>query len=138
MADALCGLGSLVTDETLVLNLLRGLSPRYAILTWNTLFPSLSWVRGDLLLEELTTTAITTIDAATCLYNGKPRGRPNGPLFLPPVVPYQSRAPPLSSSAPRPTTNSGGGRCHFQGGHGRNSILGGPPLGRDSDSWPSF
>jgi hypothetical protein len=138
MADTLCDLGSLVTDETLVLNLLHGLSPSYAILTWNMLFPSFSWVRSDLLLEELTTTAISTTDAATGLYSGKPRGRLNGPLLLPLVVPYKSRAPPPSSSNPHPTTNFGGVRCHCQGGHDRNSIQGGPPLDRGDGSWPSF
>jgi hypothetical protein len=78
VADSLCDLGSPVTDETLVLNLLRGLSPRYAhlraILTRITPFPSFARVRDDLLLEELTTAAATTTHAVTALYNANPGG----------------------------------------------------------------
>lgn len=69
MTYILRNLGLSVTDETLVFNLLRRLSPRYAylraILTWFTLFPSFSRVCDDLLLEELTSATITTTDAST-------------------------------------------------------------------------
>lgn len=79
MADTLHDLGSLVTDETLVLNLLRVLSPCYAhlraILKWIAPFPSFAHVRDDLLLEELTSAAVTTVDDATTLYNGNHGGQ---------------------------------------------------------------
>lgn len=67
-------------DETLVLNLLCGLNPRYThlqvILTWLTLFLSFAWVRDDLLVKELTSAASTTANAATTLYSGNPEGWP--------------------------------------------------------------
>jgi hypothetical protein len=61
MANTLHDLDSPVTEETLVLNLLRGLCPWYthlrANLTRINLFPSFARVRDDLQLEELTTVA---------------------------------------------------------------------------------
>ena len=79
MADTLRDLGSPVTVETLVVNLLLSPSPYYAhlqaILTWVTLFPSFARVSDDLLLEELTSAAVTTVDDATTLYNGNHGGQ---------------------------------------------------------------
>lgn len=65
MAETLHDLGSLVMDETLVINLLHGL---------------------NLLLEKLTSAVVTIADAVTTLYSGNCGGRPNGPLLLPPGV----------------------------------------------------
>jgi hypothetical protein len=60
MADSLRDLGELVADRTLVLNLLRGLSPRYghmkALIKRTVPFPTFHAVRNELLLEELTMT----------------------------------------------------------------------------------
>lgn len=67
---------STVTDQTLVLNLLCGLSPRYAhlraILMCITPFSSFARVCDDLLLEELTIAAATTSDVVKALYSGHP------------------------------------------------------------------
>ena len=64
MADTLRTLGPPITDESLVLNLLRGLSPRFdrvtLILTRMKLFPTFAEVKNDLLLEELRLSATTT------------------------------------------------------------------------------
>jgi hypothetical protein len=60
LADSLRDLGEPVTDRTLVLNLLRGLSPRYghlkALIKRTMPFPTFHAVRNELLLEELTMT----------------------------------------------------------------------------------
>jgi hypothetical protein len=57
MADALANLGSPVNDRILVLNILRGLNPRFehlgAIIRRYTPFPSFLKVRDNLILEEL-------------------------------------------------------------------------------------
>jgi hypothetical protein len=58
MADSLRDLGEPVADWTLVLNLLRGLNPRYghlkALIKRTIPFPIFHAVRNELLLEELT------------------------------------------------------------------------------------
>jgi hypothetical protein len=60
LADFLRDLGEPVADRTLVLNLLRGLSPRYghlkALIKRTVPFPTFHAVRNELLLEELTMT----------------------------------------------------------------------------------
>jgi hypothetical protein len=57
LADSLRDLGEPVTDRTLVLNLLRGLSPRYghmkALIKRSMPFPTFHVVWNELLLEEL-------------------------------------------------------------------------------------
>jgi hypothetical protein len=71
LADSLRVLRAYLMDESLVLNILRGLSPRYghlkAILKRQKPFPTFEHVRNDLLLEELESTADTA--TATTLYN---------------------------------------------------------------------
>ena len=61
MADTLRTIGSPITDECLVLNLLRGLSPRFdrvtPILTRLKPFPTFAEAKDDLLLEEPQTAA---------------------------------------------------------------------------------
>ena len=60
MVDSLCDLGEPVADRTLVLNLLRGLSPRYghlkALIKRTVSFPTFHAMRNELLLEEFTMT----------------------------------------------------------------------------------
>jgi hypothetical protein len=57
MADALGDLSEVIQDRTLVLNILRGLSPKYnhmkALLKRSRPFPTFSEVCNDLILEEL-------------------------------------------------------------------------------------
>jgi hypothetical protein len=73
MADTLRTLGPPITDESLVLDLLRGLSPRFdrvtLILTRMKPFPTFAEVKNDLLLEELRLSATTATAPATVLYN---------------------------------------------------------------------
>jgi hypothetical protein len=63
-----------------VLNLLRGLSPRFdrvmPILTRKKPFPTFAETKNDLLLEELRLSATTTAAPATALYNA-PRAAPS-------------------------------------------------------------
>jgi hypothetical protein len=58
LADSLRDLSESVADRTLVLNLLRGLSPRYghlkALIKRNVPFPTFHVVRNELLLKDLT------------------------------------------------------------------------------------
>jgi hypothetical protein len=88
MADTLRTLGAPVTDESLVLNLLRGLSPCFdcltPILTCMKPFPTFAEVKNDLLLEELRLSATTTSVFAMVLYS-TPRAAPSdsrGFLFI--------------------------------------------------------
>ena len=58
MADDLTALGEVITDRTLVLNVIRGLNERFshvgALLHRARPFPSFLEARDDLILEELT------------------------------------------------------------------------------------
>jgi hypothetical protein len=80
MVDTLCTLGAPMTDESLVLNLLRGLSPRFdrvaPILTRMKPFPTFAEAKNDLLLEELRLSTTATTAPATALY-GAPRATPS-------------------------------------------------------------
>jgi hypothetical protein len=80
MADTLRTLGSPITDECLVLNLLRGLSPRFdrvtPILTRLKPFPTFVEAKDDLLLKELRLSATATAAPATTLYSA-PRAPPS-------------------------------------------------------------
>jgi hypothetical protein len=75
LMDSLCDLGEPVADRTLVLNLLRGLSPRYghlkALIKRTVPFPTFHAVRSELLLEELTMTFEAPTKAST-LYSTTP------------------------------------------------------------------
>lgn len=104
LADSLRVLRAYLTDESLVLNILRGLSPRYgylkAILKRQKPFPTFEQVRSDLLLEELESTAdtATTLYSATWTAPSDSGGAPHHP------------SPPLpASGVPRQASSSGGG-----------------------------
>jgi hypothetical protein len=100
-----------VEDRILVLNVLRGLSDRYAHLrTWITRqrpFPTFLEVRDDLVMEELTqgpqpgsTTSTGSSSPSTALAATSPR----------PTAPPRSAAPPPPSLlGPPPSGPSGGG-----------------------------
>jgi hypothetical protein len=90
MAETLHDLGSLVMDETLVINLLHGL---------------------NLLLEKLTSAVVTIADAVTTLYSGNCGGQAQraSPAASGGVPSHLSANPP-SFGAPRLATNSSGGR----------------------------
>jgi hypothetical protein len=88
MADTLRTLGAPITDECLVLNLLRGLSPRFdrvtPILTRMKPFPTFAETKNDLLLEELRLSATATAAPATALYSAP---------WAPPLAPGGSSSP---------------------------------------------
>jgi hypothetical protein len=85
MADSLRDLGEPVADRTMVLNLLRGLIPRYghlkALIKRTVPFPTCYAVRNELLLEELTMT-FEAPTPAPAFYSTTPRARrlPGGSL----------------------------------------------------------
>jgi hypothetical protein len=80
MVDTLRTLGAPMTDESLVLNLLCGLSPRFdrvaPILTCMMSFPTFAEAKNDLLLEELHLSTTTTTALAMPLYS-VPRAAPS-------------------------------------------------------------
>jgi hypothetical protein len=80
LADSLRDLGKPVADRTLVLNLLRGLSPRYghlkALIKRSVPFPTFHAVRNELLLEELTM-ANEAPTPASALYSAPTSGQPS-------------------------------------------------------------
>jgi uncharacterized membrane protein YgcG len=69
MADDLTALGEVVTDRTLILNVLRGLNERFthigALLRRARPFPTFLEVKDDLSLEELTLGSHLPLPAAT-------------------------------------------------------------------------
>jgi hypothetical protein len=139
MADTICTLGPPITDKCLVLNLLRGLSPRFdrvtPILTRMKPFPTFAETKNDLLLEELCLSATATATLATTLYSA-PRAPPSAfrgdPLHRTPV-------PRRLELFGRLLAPGGRGRGR---GRGRKSGRGGLPGGRGHSpggfQWPSF
>ncbi|XP_066344097.1 uncharacterized protein [Miscanthus floridulus] len=105
MADSLGDLGWPVEDRILVLNVLRGLSDRYAHLrTWITRqrpFPSFLQVRDDLVMEELTQ-GIQPGSTST-------PGSSSSSTALAATPPARSLAPPPSSLLGSPPPGPGGG-----------------------------
>jgi hypothetical protein len=79
LANSLRDLGEPVADRTLVLNLLRGLIPRYghlkALIKRSVPFPTFHAVRNELLLEELTMANEAPTPAST-LYSAPTSGQP--------------------------------------------------------------
>ncbi|XP_066308036.1 uncharacterized protein [Miscanthus floridulus] len=105
MADSLGDLGWPVEDRILVLNVLRGLSDRYAHLrTWITRqrpFPSFLQVRDDLVMEELTQGVQPGSTSAP--------GSSSSSTALAATPPARSFAPPPSSLLGSPPPGPGGG-----------------------------
>jgi len=105
MADSLGDLGWPVEDRILVLNVLRGLSDRYAHLrTWITRqrpFPSFLQVRDDLVMEELTQ-GVQPGSTST-------PGSSSSSTALAATPPARSFAPPPSSLLGSPPPGPGGG-----------------------------
>jgi hypothetical protein len=138
LADSLHDLGEPVANRTLVLNLLRGLSPRYghlkALIKRTVPFPTFHAVRNELLFEELTMTheAPTPASALYSATTGA-QAAPGG------------QAPRISSTgspAPPPHTHSSstdGGRRPRKGGRGGGGSSRGGTTGRgDGQNWSSF
>jgi hypothetical protein len=143
MADALADLGSPIDDRILVLNILRGLNPRFehlgAIIRRYTPFPSFLKVLDDLILEELHLDSSGPPVDATTLYTcpTPAAARPPAPTSAPP-----SR--PLSNSGigkkGKNKKNAGGGRG--RGGNSGNTTPT-PPASSGTDakvpaSWPTY
>jgi hypothetical protein len=120
MTDALVDLRSPVDDRILVLNILRGLNPRFehlgAIIRRYTPFPSFLKVRDDLILEELHLDSSGPPADATALYTypAPMAARPRTPTPAPP-----SR-PPSNDS----TGKKGNNKKNADGGRGRGGNSG--------------
>jgi hypothetical protein len=91
MADALADLGPPIYDRILVLNILRGLNPRFehlgTIIRRYTPFPSFLKVRDDLILKELHLDSSGPPADATVLYTCPAAARPPAPSLAPPSRP---------------------------------------------------
>jgi hypothetical protein len=114
LANSLRDLGKLMADRTLVLNLLRGLSPRYghlkALHKKTVPFLTFHIVRNELLLKELTM-AIEAPSPALALYNATtgaqassgghaPRTSSTGPPLVLLPRPLVGPPPPTAAVAP--------------------------------------
>jgi hypothetical protein len=138
MADALGDLGEPVSDRTLVLNVLRGLSDRFSDigrhLHLGRPFPTFHDVRATLLLEELTMAHRASSPSAALLTSTKP---PQGGAST-----TSNKAPAASNKAPSAPRHPN--RRSKRGGHGRQGILrfpGTSPGGQHggaSGLWPSI
>jgi hypothetical protein len=90
MANTLRTLGAPITDECLVFNILRGLSPRFdritPILTRMKPFPTFAETKNDLLLEELRLSATAALQRSSgcplCLGGGGSSSPHYGPRHL--------------------------------------------------------
>jgi hypothetical protein len=143
MADALADLGSPVDDRILVLNILRGLNPRFehldAIIRCYTPFPSFLKVRDDLILEELHLDSSGSPADATTLYTcpAPAAARPPAPTLAPPSRLLSNGD---TGKKGKNKKNAGGGR-----GRGGNSSNTTPtplaPSGTDAKVptfWPTY
>jgi hypothetical protein len=135
MADSLRDLGEPVADRTLVLNPLRGLSPRYghlkALIKRTVPFPTFHAVRNELILEELTmVTEAPAPTPASILYIAPPSGQaPSGGASPSPSVDRGS-CPPSVPAAPRSASTADKGRRSCKGGRGDGGSPGlVPPAG---------
>jgi hypothetical protein len=144
LADSLRDLGEPVANRTLVLNLLRGLSPRYshlkALIKRSVPFPTFHAVRNELLLEELTM-ANEAPTPASALYSAPTSGQlpSGGQATRPPSTGAPTRPPPAVPAAPRPTSTTDGGRRSRKDGRGGGRSSRGGPSGRGGGhAWPSF
>jgi hypothetical protein len=116
LADSLRDLGEPVVDRTLVLNLMRGLSPHYghlkALIKRTVPFPTFHAVRNELLLEELTM-ATEAPSPASALYNAPPDGQVSSGRPAPRLLPRPLRSlvqlPPPTERRPRKGGRGGGG-----------------------------
>jgi hypothetical protein len=143
MADALADLGSPVDDRILVLNILRGLNPRFehlgAIIRRYMPFPSFLKVRDDLILEELHLDSSSPPADATALYTcpTPAAARPSVPTLAPPSRPPSNGG---TGKKGKNKKNAGGGRGH--GGNSDNPTPTPPaPSGTDAKvpaSWPTY
>jgi hypothetical protein len=142
MADSLHDLGEPVADRTLVLNLLRGLSPRYghlkALNKRTVPFPTFHVVRNELLLEELTMASEAAAPApAPALYSAPPGGQApsGGQAPRPPSTGAPTRPTPVVPVAPRQASAADEGRRSRKGGCGGGSSSRGRGGGQ---AWPSL
>jgi hypothetical protein len=144
MADSLRDLCVPVVDRTLVLNLLRGLSPCYghlkALIKRTVPFPTFHAVRNKLLLEELTMASEASA-SALAFYSAPPSGQaPSGgqaPRSL--SIGAPTRPPPAVPAAPRQASAADGGRRCCKGSRGGGCSSRGGPSGRGGgQAWPSF
>jgi hypothetical protein len=132
MADALADLGSPVDDRILVLNILRGLNPRFehlsAIIRRYTSFPSFLKVRDDLILEELHLDSSGPPADATTLYTcpAPAAARPPAPTPAPPSRPPSNGG---TGKKGKNKKNAGGGRG--RGGNSGNTPTPPAPSGTD-------
>jgi hypothetical protein len=94
LADALRDVGHPVSDSQLVLNLLRGLNPRYSNtaddIANSTPFPSFARARSMLVLKETRLTNETKITNETALVAGGSSCRQSGCRFTPTPAPAAS------------------------------------------------
>ncbi|XP_008656841.2 uncharacterized protein [Zea mays] len=144
MADSLRDLGEPVADRTVVLNLLRGLSPRYshlkALIKRTVPFPTFHVVWNKLLLEELIMETEAPAPAPP-LYSSPPGGqapsREQAPRSL--SIGAPTRPPPAVPAAPRSASTANGGRRSRKGGRGGGGSTRGGPFGQGGgQAWPSF
>jgi hypothetical protein len=124
-ADALSDLDAPVSDRILVLNVLRGLNPKYAnlrtIITRFVPFPTFHKVRDDLVLEEIVAGAVPPDSAASALYTSTAAPSASSPAR----PPAQGTHPPAQGGVPG--SSAGRRNKNRRHGHGRG---GGSP-------WPS-
>jgi hypothetical protein len=144
LANSLRDLGEPIADRTLVLNLLRGLSPRYghlkALIKRSVPFPTFHAVQNKLLLEKLTM-ANEAPTPASALYSAPTSSQPpsGGQATRPSSTGAPPRRLPAVPAAPRPTSMTDGGRRSRKGGcGGGGSSHGGPTSQGGGHAWPSF
>jgi hypothetical protein len=137
-------LGEPIADRTLVLNLLRGLSPRYghlkALIKRSVPFPTFHAVRNELLLKELTM-ANEAPTPASALYNAPTSAQPpsGGQATHPPSTGAPTLPPPTVLVDPCSASTTDGGRLSNKGGHGGGVPSRGGPFGQGcGHACPSF
>ena len=142
MANDLMALGEVITDRTLILNMIHGLNECFshvgALLRRSRPFPTFLEARDDLILEELTLenkeSPATALAASTASAGSSSTASPTSNTGS------RGAGGPKSSNDNRRSSHSGGG----EGGPGGNNSAGGhrPPSGAQQPAtggrpWPS-
>lgn len=142
LADNLRDLGSPVTDKDLVLNLLRGLTPRLhnavPVLTMQSPFPSFLKARSCLLLEEHRVAQTARMAQAAALMAQAPSGAIPPGFSMPAYFGLASQAP-FSHATPQSTrpSHAGGYSSGGQGGKKTKAKKKGNGDGSSNASRPS-
>nr|XP_020168621.1 uncharacterized protein LOC109754100 [Aegilops tauschii subsp. strangulata] len=131
LSDTLGNASTLVSDQTLVLNCLHGLNPRFAdittIVTMQSPLPSFTQTRSLLTLRETQLANSSAMGNLTVLYGGGPSQRTGGSGGSHGAASSNSSGQyRVDGTRNNSGGNRNGGNCHKKKKNSRNKNIGGP------------